>query len=135
MIISDKGARLGNFLFDNFCILLLFLVCSFLIAIVSDSVQYYGTYIADFVFPGLYFTYYFTFELILNKTPGKYLTKTKVVNLKGQKPYLKALIFRTICRLTPIDIFSFVFGTGLHDNCSGTTVISSPKKTVAHEPY
>lgn len=135
LIIADKGARIGNFIIDTFFILMLFVVCSILIQLLLNSFDLSADGIPDIVFLVLYFSYYLSFELILGKTPGKYITKTKTVALRGEKLNLRALIFRTLCRLVPIDIFSFVFGTGLHDNLSGTAVISYKKQGFSNEPH
>lgn len=75
------------------------------------------------------FIYYFIFELFLGKTPGKLLSKTRVVNLEGDKPEIKELVIRSAVRLLDIFyIFSFVILMprhigGLHDLLSKTRVI------------
>jgi hypothetical protein len=54
-------------------------------------------------------TYYIVFEYKYQKTLGKIVTKTKVVNIEGKKPELGDIISRTFCRLIPFDRFSFFF--------------------------
>jgi uncharacterized RDD family membrane protein YckC len=71
--------------------------------------------------------YYFFFELFSGKTPGKYLTKTLVVNYSGERPSMKALLIRNVARLISYDGFSFIFGQGLHDDISGTMVVFTGK--------
>lgn len=88
----------------------------------ENGSPYFGIY-----YFALYFAYSFLFEFFLGKTPGKLLTKTKVVNRTGHKPTLRILIFRNLLRLIPMDNFSFLFGAGMHDSISGTLVIYNNK--------
>jgi uncharacterized RDD family membrane protein YckC len=72
--------------------------------------------------------YFVIFEGILQKTPAKYITKTKVVMRDGSKPPLKNIIGRSFARLIPFDQFSFLFGAnpvGWHDSLSKTMVVPS----------
>ena len=69
--------------------------------------------------------YYPLFEGLTGRTLGKYITKTKVVTEKGEKPNFKTILLRTLCRLCPFEPISF-FGTeriGWHDEWSKTTVV------------
>ncbi|WP_136669329.1 RDD family protein [Flavobacterium sp. H122] len=69
-------------------------------------------------------SYYIFFESKYQKTLGKIITKTKVVNLQGEKPELGDIISRTFCRFIPFDRFSFFFTrNGFHDAISKTKVI------------
>ena len=68
--------------------------------------------------------YYIPFEYKYQKTLGKIITKTKVVNFEGEKPELGDIFSRTFCRLIPFDRFSFFFfRNGFHDAISKTKVI------------
>jgi len=68
--------------------------------------------------------YYITLEHNYQKTVGKMITKTKVVNLEGEKATLGDIVSRTFCRLIPFDRFSFFFTkNGFHDAISRTKVI------------
>lgn len=122
MKIADKGARIGNFIADSAIVFLLIILQTLLLGIIlpEDTLPIFDIY--PFVF---YFLYYFTFENFLGKTPGKYLTKTMVVNHSGEKPTVKALLMRTIARLIPYDYISYIFGQGLHDTISNTFVVNS----------
>ncbi len=128
MTIADKGARIGNFIIDSILIILLIIIQAFILGeilnvITDESSSFFGIYI--FIF---YFLYYFVFEYFFGKTPGKYLTKTIVVNCFGEKPNIKALLIRSTARLVPYDCFSFIFGQGLHDSISNTIVINNRNK-------
>ena len=68
--------------------------------------------------------YYIPFEYKYQKTLGKIITKTKVVNFEGEEPELGDIVNRTFCRLIPFDRFSFFFTrNGFHDAISKTKVI------------
>lgn len=127
MIIADKGARLGNFIIDSILIVLLILLQYFVLTITDAESEVLG-YFFDIYIYIFYFLYYFIFEYFLNKTPGKYLTKTIVVNHFGEKPNLKAQLLRSFARLIFHDQFSYVFGQGLHDSISNTFVIKTRDK-------
>lgn len=71
-----------------------------------------------------FFAYYILMEVIFQKTLGKFVTKTKVVTVNGQKPPERTIVLRTLCRLIPFDHISFLFTkNGFHDNLSKTKVI------------
>ena len=71
-----------------------------------------------------FFGYYIFMEYKYQKTVGKFLTKTRVISIEGEKPKIGTIIIRTLCRILPFDRLSFVFTTyGFHDRLSNTTVI------------
>jgi len=71
------------------------------------------------------FAYYFVFEYRLGKTPGKFLTRTRVVSSEGGKPSRRAILVRTAVRFIPFEWVSFVQKNpvGWHDSLSGTMVV------------
>jgi len=71
------------------------------------------------------FLFYIFFEYNWGKTPGKFITRTKVVNSEGERPTLTQVIMRTLCRFIPFEVFSFLGSrpVGLHDKIAGTVVI------------
>ena len=71
------------------------------------------------------FIYYLGFESLLGRTPGKYQTKTKVVNIIGEKPTLVQLIKRNLGRF--VSILSGISDDerAIHDNLSNTFVIKN----------
>lgn len=71
-----------------------------------------------------FFAYYIAMEVLFQKTLGKFITKTKVVTINGQKPKEQEIVLRTLCRMIPFDNFSFLFSrNGWHDQFSKTRVI------------
>lgn len=68
--------------------------------------------------------YYIILEHKYQKSIGKMVTKTKVVNQEGEKAEFEKIVNRTFCRFIPFDRFSFFFTkNGFHDAISGTKVI------------
>lgn len=76
-----------------------------------------------FFFPAQ-FVYYAVLEAVFASTPGKKFTRSKVVDKKGGRASLPAILLRSLLRLTIIDLFFGPFLDGpLHDYASGTTVV------------
>ena len=76
------------------------------------------------IFFASYIAYYVFMETKYQKTIGKFITKTKVVNKNGTKPEVGDILRRTFCRLIPFDRISFLFtSNGFHDRLSDTTII------------
>ena len=84
------------------------------------------------------FFYHFIFELFLGgRTPGKLLTRIRVINKDGSPPGIIAYFLRWI--LFPIDLFPFILGLGavsiafskhhqrLGDLAAGTVIIRKIK--------
>ncbi|MBL4752041.1 MAG: RDD family protein [Flavobacteriales bacterium] len=68
--------------------------------------------------------YHTLFEHFLGKTPGKYITLTKVVDSEGNWPRIGKLFLRNLCRLIPFDAVSYLISKrGWHDKISGTYVV------------
>ncbi|RZK71457.1 MAG: hypothetical protein EOO85_20025 [Pedobacter sp.] len=74
------------------------------------------------------FTYYFLFEFLLQSSPAKFLTETRVVSDNGAPLMAGNIIWRTLYRFVPFDAFSFVLGnTGWHDRWSKTSVVKEKR--------
>lgn len=74
---------------------------------------------------------YFICEWLFQSTPGKLMMGTSVVRTSGP-PSAKNFLIRTLSRLIPFDVFSFMGRIGWHDAVSKTTIlIHNPKGTVA----
>jgi uncharacterized RDD family membrane protein YckC len=75
------------------------------------------------------FLYYLICEFFWNKTIGKLITKSSVVNLKYECPSFFQIIIRTFVRFIPFEALSFInMGIGWHDKFSQTIVIKDLKK-------
>ncbi len=72
---------------------------------------------------GFTFLYYVIMENIRGQTFGKMITGTMVVNRYDEKPSITEIFLRTLCRLIPLEGFSFIpTGIGWHDRFSQTYV-------------
>ncbi len=69
--------------------------------------------------------YYIFFETLLFRTPGKLLTGTRVMSLDGTDPSFGKIILRTLVRMVPFELLSFLGGLneGWHDKWTGTCVV------------
>jgi uncharacterized RDD family membrane protein YckC len=109
----DKGIRITNYIID---ILAIFILCLIITIVFSNSNS------KSLTFYLVMFFYYLLLEGITGQTLGKMITKTKVVLKDGSKPNFLRILMRSVCRLIPIDAFSYLFGSGLgiHDSLSST---------------
>ncbi|MCD2258760.1 RDD family protein [Psychroserpens luteolus] len=114
----DKTTRLANYIIDMLVVYLLFFV--FTIFENSYSINYV-------VFYSIMFAYYFLFELTTHQTLGKMITKTRVVQNDGTKPYAIRILIRSISRVLPFDTLSYMFGyeLGMHDLFSSTKLMKA----------
>lgn len=72
----------------------------------------------------IFWGYYILTEYYFQRTLGKVLTQTKVVSETGDKPTLKQITIRTLCRSIPMEYVSYLASPeGLHDKLSKTRVV------------
>ncbi len=117
------GTRILNFLADT---LLIFILAYFGFKVWNWYVLYwkYKPYNFGWFFFGILFMYYTFFEAIFSRTPGKWLSYSKVVNGEGKKPAFGWIIIRSLVRVILIDMFFIPFlGKPLHDYLSKTSVV------------
>jgi uncharacterized RDD family membrane protein YckC len=123
--VVGSGIRFLNFIIDFFVWLILATIISIIIGLFVQPtdqgiIQIFG-YILIF---GTFIGYYAIMEIKFQKTIGKFITKTKVVKMNGEKPENSDIISRTFCRLIPFDRISFLFvKNGIHDFLSKTKVV------------
>jgi uncharacterized RDD family membrane protein YckC len=85
--------------------------------------KFYPFYL--FFYP-MVFVYYTIFETIAGRSPGKWLSITRVRNLKGERPAFYQVLLRSLLRLTFIDMFFIIiFDRPLHDQLSKTRVVEA----------
>jgi uncharacterized RDD family membrane protein YckC len=123
------GTRTLNFIVDT-------LIISILTFIAHHAWEFYAFYYQKYFLTSssfnallLFFsiilvTYYLLFESIFSRTPGKWLSLSKVVNRKGTKPGFFQILIRSFARLIIIDCFFIPFlDKTLHDYLSKTEVV------------
>ena len=115
-----SGIRFLNFSIDFIIWLVLAAALTFPLS-ANNGTQMRLGYVIMF---STYIGYYGIMEIKFQKTLGKFITKTKVVKLNGEKPESSVIIARTFCRLIPFDRLSFLFTkNGIHDLLSKTKVV------------
>lgn len=117
------GTRVINCLVDT---TLIFLLSYILFQVWKFYVFYYKYpyYPFWYFFTIVLVIYYLLFESLFARTPGKWLSYSKVVDKKGLKPKFLSIILRTFTRLIIIDCFFFPFMEKmLHDFTSNTEVV------------
>ncbi|MES2484984.1 MAG: RDD family protein [Bacteroidota bacterium] len=141
-MIAAPNKRFANFVIDSIIFNLLALGIS---AVGNYLYDVYGTEVllvgppavGNFKYSMLQtlvaIVYYGLFESLTQRTPGKYITSTKVVLRDGKRPENGTILLRTICRQIPFEILSFLgrFGIGWHDTLSKTLVVDSNKYNLA----
>jgi len=83
----------------------------------------------------IFFFYYVGSEALTLRSPGKMVTRTRVVDFGGGVPSFGQIAFRTILRQWPLEWFPLLMrdaegapGLPLHDRWSRTLVVEIPKR-------
>jgi uncharacterized RDD family membrane protein YckC len=108
LIVGWLAAIMGNFVPDSW--------------VESESTVWAVALVLPFI---LTFLYYFVFEIALRRTPGKLLTRTRVVAEDGLEPEVGTIAVRTLVRFVPFEVFSGLSGSCWHDRWAGTRVVNS----------
>ncbi|MEZ4951919.1 MAG: RDD family protein [Saprospiraceae bacterium] len=127
-----QNARFGHFIIDliNDCYLyIVSYIFELLTSLTNFSVSLNLTIelISSIVILLLYPALYAFCENKWQKTPGKYLTKSLVIDEYGNKPELRAIILRSLLRLVPFEPFSCYgdnYSNGWHDRWAKTWVVT-----------
>ncbi|TPD65416.1 RDD family protein [Flavobacterium microcysteis] len=131
---ASQGTRLANYLIDYVCQILLMFALVVVLTMISviigndsilarienmNQIEEYGAAVV------IILIYYNVFEIFFSRTIGKFITKTIVVNINGEKPDSQEILVRSLCRLIPFDGFSFLGAPnkGWHDSISKTYVV------------
>ena len=134
--IASSGKRLANYLLDSVFLLIFNVIFGFALGIILaifspeslDGIDNMGMllqYLLGFLVAMFYFT---LFEVATGRTIAKYITKTKVVDEKGNHPNFDNILIRSLCRFIPFEVFSFLGSepvVGWHDSLSKTRVIET----------
>jgi len=123
MKIVGIGTRIFNFLIDT---ILVFAIAYVAFKIRNWYVFYYHVKYFNFGYFFFFtlFLYYTFFEALFARTPGKWMSYTKVVNQKNSTPSFVQVLIRSLIRVTIIDMFFFpFFDKTLHDYVSKTNVV------------
>jgi|GEM_PF-663845 len=134
---STDLVRLGNYFFDIIILRILAFPVFFIVAIAlfkfgflnPDSLNEIDPSTEFILGLSYVFLYYFIFESLCQRTPGKLITGTKVIDIDGRKPTLGAIAIRTLIRFIPFEAFSFPGkkAYGWHDRWSETYVVKAKR--------
>lgn len=122
---AERGTRFVNYLIDYLATVILVVLLSNYLVLMA----FLSPILMMIVVTLLLTVYYFIMELVSQKTLGKMVTKTIVVDEKTfGKPSQKQILIRSLFRLPIInfiDAVSFLMYGNLHDKASNTIVVSS----------
>lgn len=115
---ASQGQRFANLMIDYVCYFIVCVVAGGVLGLIGQ------TEAAGFISWPIMLGYYVFFEGVLGATPGKMVTRTRVVDLYGGKPSFGQILGRTASRFVPFEAFSFLGqGSGWHDRWSKTRVV------------
>lgn len=117
--------RFIHFIVDTIAFVILTIIFAFVLGLfINPTDQSLMNLMGYLMLAAGFFGYYVFMETKFQKTIGKFITKTKVVNKNGTRPEVGDIVRRTFCRLIPFDRVSFLFTpNGFHDKLSDTTII------------
>ena len=122
---ASKKTRFFNHVLDNLIFWVLFVIHGILFEDRIKSIMGQSAIKNIIYFLVLYFLYHFIFELLSGRTPGKFITGTKVIDEDEKKPNARTLLIRNLSRLIPFDALSYLtFEKGWHDSISKTSIIN-----------
>jgi uncharacterized RDD family membrane protein YckC len=128
-----NGPRFGHFIIDTLCFYFLIIIVTFgldLFATINHfnlatklTIDFFASIVSIIIYPGLYAFC----EHKWQRTPGKFFTKSLIIDEYGNKPDLKAIILRSIVRIVPFDAISCYgdkYSHGWHDRWAKTWVVT-----------
>lgn len=138
-LLATRWQRFANYVIDSFVKYIINLALSALAGYIYD--EFYSANILMFLanksnrWQNLLVTYvisvlyYFIFEAITHRTLGKYITGTIVITEDGSKLTVGNCLTRTLCRMIPLEAFSFFreSSRGWHDTITNTVVVKAKK--------
>jgi uncharacterized protein len=141
---ATRGLRFANYLLDSVAFVFFSAAFGALLGIVfvfywPGGAEYFqemglGGQLLLSIFLGIIF--FTLFETTTGRSPGKFITGTRVVRTDGSQPEFNTILLRSLCRFVPFEPFSF-FGsepTGWHDRWSGTLVVKHQTLPVEKKP-
>lgn len=125
LALASKGKRFGTLLVDYAgCYASSFLIgVTVAVLFGREGIRFLESLPQLLIGVVVVFAYYFLFEFVWGRTPGKFALGTLVVNEHGGKPTVGQLIGRTASRFIPFEAVTFFGEAGAHDRLSGTRVV------------
>ena len=133
-LLASHSQRFLNLLMDYIAQLFLFIIAFSIVSVIAETngnkdfmVNFIKNDIAQYTFVTCIALFYYNFfEIFFARTVGKFITQTIVVDENGEKPNHETILVRTLCRLIPFEILSFLGmpARGWHDRISKTYVVN-----------
>jgi uncharacterized RDD family membrane protein YckC len=128
-----SGPRFGHFIIDGIVFQIVLYVVQYLFELLLSWTRFnismsltIGLVYALIILL-LYPLFYALCEFKFQRTPGKYLTRTIVIDIYGNKPDLRTITLRSMVRIVPFEAFSCLGedsgSRGWHDRWSETWVV------------
>ena len=128
---ASRTRRVLNYVVDTIA----FYACTFFVSAVLGFYLGLAGFDVERLFSGalpyllsvsIYFLFYGFFEGVFGRSPGKWLTRTEVVDLDGARPSFAHVLARTFARFLPLaPIWLALHGIALHDRVTSTRVVES----------
>jgi hypothetical protein len=115
--LSNSDSRTENFIIDFW---LSSVLATIFILLIEKNI-----WISIVIYYSIRFLYYFSFEYFYQRTPGKFETRTMVINNNGKKPSAIQLIKRNLSRFFSLVSFVSDSEKTIHDEISKTSVIKN----------
>lgn len=135
---ASSGLRFANYIIDTIFIYILIFALGFVIAIIDPRIidlinDGITERIVGMIFYGVIMS--FTEAMLNGKSIGKFITKTKAVNLDGTDLTFEKAFTRNLLRIVPFDVLSALGNptTPWHDKWSDTMVIEEKKVALQQE--
>ena len=136
--VAGKGRRFANFLIDYVGLFLSAVILGIIVAMVGGDEGIARLEEIPDILLGIPISlcYYVFWEGFFARTPGKFLTGTRVIGEDGSPPSWGQVIGRTLCRYIPFEPLAYL---GLerpwHDNIPKTYVILNRQTQQFDEEY
>lgn len=137
-LLATRGQRILNFIIDSVSIYIIVISLASAFLIIADTTNSYtvsdriesATITEKCIFSLFVLVLYYSLtEIYFSRTVAKYFTKTIVIMKDGTKPKPITIIKRTLYRLIPFEVISFLgaIPRGWHDSLSETYVVRKEK--------
>ena len=122
--LANRGRRFATLLIDYVGIFVSSALVGAVYALLFGAADLDNGVLSRLIGFAVLFGYYVFFEGIWGRTPGKWLTGTRVESELGGPPTFKQVLLRTVVRFVPFEAVSFLtHGNGWHDRWSKTCVV------------
>jgi uncharacterized RDD family membrane protein YckC len=117
--------RIAHFIVDIIAIYTIVFVVFFAIGFTNPSYSAQFSFLLERLLPYvIYVGYYLICESTMQRTLGKFLTRSLVVDEYGNKPDFGTILGRSLARIVPFEALSCLGKRGWHDIWSETYLIS-----------